>query len=100
MVKESKYLYSKVERILKSWNTNKIESINFYEKKLLEYKINKLLKCINKRKELKITQTQLAESIGATQVTLSRIETGSEIPSLDLLYKIEAYLDRMENEYL
>jgi transcriptional regulator with XRE-family HTH domain len=40
------------------------------------------------RKKLKISAQQLADKIGTTQATISRIETGKQVPTTDWLSKI------------
>lgn len=42
----------------------------------------------SRRKELKITQSQLAEDIGISNNYVSSIETGNETPSLDTFVRI------------
>lgn len=42
----------------------------------------------SRRKELKITQSQLAEDIGISKNYVSSIETGNETPSLDTFIRI------------
>ena len=44
------------------------------------------------RTQLGITQGQLAEALGIENVTVSRIETGAQLPSLDRLDDISSYL--------
>jgi transcriptional regulator with XRE-family HTH domain len=41
-----------------------------------------------RRKELNLTQAQLAEKAGVTQGAISMIERGERVPSLDVLVKI------------
>ena len=43
---------------------------------------------INYRKQLKLTQKQLSQITGITQANISKIETGSYVPSLQVLKKI------------
>jgi transcriptional regulator with XRE-family HTH domain len=45
-----------------------------------------------KRKQLGLTQAQLAEKLGVETETLSRIERGKNIPSLSTLEKISTHL--------
>ena len=40
------------------------------------------------RKEKKITQEQLAEKLGVARRTVSRWETGSNLPDIDLLMEL------------
>ena len=56
------------------------------------------------RKELNITQEEFAKKHGISRKTLSEIENGNHIPSLDLAYKIATDLnvkveDVFENKY-
>ncbi|MDR7050010.1 transcriptional regulator with XRE-family HTH domain [Duganella sp. 3397] len=44
------------------------------------------------RTQLGITQGQLAEALGIENVTVSRIETGAQLPSLDRLDDVAKYL--------
>ena len=50
-------------------------------------KIGKLLQTL--RKEKGITQEQLAEQVGVTRRTVSRWETGSNMPDLDVLIAVD-----------
>ena len=56
------------------------------------------------RKELNITQEEFARKHGISRKTLSEIENGDNIPSLDLAYKIATDFgvkveDVFENKY-
>ena len=56
------------------------------------------------RKELKITQGEFARKHGISRKTLSEIENGDHVPSLDLAYSIATDLgvkveDVFENKY-
>ena len=44
------------------------------------------------RKEKGLTQEQLAEQIGVSRRTVSRWETGSNMPDLDVLMELSDYL--------
>jgi transcriptional regulator with XRE-family HTH domain len=44
------------------------------------------------RKARHLTQTQLAEAVGANQATISKIEKGSGNPTLDMIQRIAAAL--------
>lgn len=44
------------------------------------------------RTHLGVTQGQLAEALGIENVTVSRIETGAQLPSLDRLDDLASYL--------
>ena len=52
-------------------------------------KIGKLLQTL--RKEKGITQEQLAEQVGVTRRTVSRWETGSNMPDLDVLIELSDF---------
>lgn len=45
-------------------------------------------KIAEKRKELEITQTELAERAGLSQAHISKIERGIGMPRIDILMKI------------
>lgn len=45
------------------------------------------------RKEKNITQEQLAERMGVSRRTVSRWETGSNMPDLDILIELSDYYD-------
>jgi transcriptional regulator with XRE-family HTH domain len=48
-----------------------------------------------------LTQAQLAETVGAREVTIARLESGSRIPSLSLLRRIAVALGtRIELRFL
>ncbi|MBW5470429.1 helix-turn-helix domain-containing protein [Brevibacillus formosus] len=48
---------------------------------------------VMRRKQLKLTQVDLAKKIGITQSTLARIEVGDSIPKLDTFYKLVMALE-------
>lgn len=52
------------------------------------------------RKEKGITQEQLAEKLGVSRRTVSRWETGSNMPDLDLLIELADYYDTDIREIL
>ncbi|WP_455257684.1 helix-turn-helix transcriptional regulator [Peptoniphilus asaccharolyticus] len=45
------------------------------------------------RKQLKITQEELANEVGVTRQTITSIETGKYIASLPLAFKIAKFFD-------
>lgn len=47
-----------------------------------------ILELIKTRKKKKITQTQLSKSTGVPQATISRLESFSTVPTLNLLLKL------------
>ena len=53
-----------------------------------------------KRKELKLTQAQLAEKLGVTDKTVSRWENGNYMPDLSLLQQLSKELNVSINELL
>ena len=54
-------------------------------------KIGKLLQELRREKEL--TQEQLAEQLGVARRTVSRWETGSNMPDLDVLMELSDFYD-------
>lgn len=56
-----------------------------------QQKIGRFLKEL--RNEKKITQEQLAEKLGVSRRTVSRWETGSNMPDLDILVEMADYYD-------
>jgi len=52
------------------------------------------------RIELDLTQTGLAEKIGAKQKSISRYETGLSMPSIDTLVKIAKVLKKPTGHFL
>ena len=54
-----------------------------------QMKIGKFLQTL--RKEKGLTQEQLAEQIGVSRRTVSRWETGSNVPDLDILIELSDY---------
>lgn len=54
-----------------------------------QMKIGKFLQTL--RKEKGMTQEQLAEQVGVSRRTLSRWETGSNVPDLDILIELSDY---------
>lgn len=52
------------------------------------------------RVELDLTQTDLAEKIGALQKSVSRYETGAAVPSLETMEKIAKVLKRPVDHFL
>ena len=50
------------------------------------------MKVARHRKASGLTQAQLAEEVGVQPETISRIETGSRLPSLDLIAKVSTAL--------
>ena len=53
-----------------------------------------------KRKELKLTQAQLAEKLGVTDKTVSRWENGNYMPDLSLLQQLSKELNVSINKNL
>ena len=56
------------------------------------------VKVAARRKELGLTQMQLAELAGVGQRTISDIETGRHIPRVDVAILVSRALDRMVEE--
>lgn len=59
---------------------------NEYEKLKLRYEI--ISQIINVRKELNITQEELALRVGTQKSNISRLESGTYNPSIDFLAKV------------
>lgn len=59
---------------------------NEYEKLKLRYEI--ISQIINVRKELNITQEELAQRVGTQKSNISRLERGTYNPSIDFLAKV------------
>ena len=53
----------------------------------------------NRRKQLKMTQFELAEKIGLHEKHISRIESGQNFPSLDSFFKILEVLDLKMSDF-
>lgn len=53
-----------------------------------------------RRKELKISQADLAAAVGVTQGAISMIENGERTPSVGLLVKIAEVLDCLVDELI
>ncbi len=58
------------------------------------------LKVREKRKQLRITQKELAEKIGVTRVYFGQIERGETSITLEKVYKLARALDCMVNDLL
>jgi DNA-binding XRE family transcriptional regulator len=54
---------------------------------------------VNKRVSIKMTQTDLANKVGITKVSMCRIETRAKTPSLETLYKIATILDITAHDF-
>lgn len=52
------------------------------------------------RKELNMTQAQLAEKLGISKETLSRYEQGKTIPGMDVIIKLADYTNHSADEIL
>ena len=52
------------------------------------------------RVELNLTQTQLAEKINAKQESISRYETGTQLPSKETLFEIAEVLKKPAGYFL
>ena len=53
----------------------------------------------NRRKQLKMTQFELAEKIGLHEKHISRIESGQNFPNLDSFFKILEILDLKMSDF-
>lgn len=63
-----------------------------YERLKPRYEV--IAKLIQARQELQLTQAQLAERMGTTQNTISRLESGESNPRLDTLVRAAQALGR------
>ena len=53
----------------------------------------------NRRKQIKLTQFELAEKIGLHEKHISRIESGQNFPNLDSFFKIIEILDLKMSDF-
>ncbi len=53
----------------------------------------KMIKLKEKRKEHKLTQTELGEKVGVTLCTIFNYESGKRTPNLEMLKKLAAALE-------
>lgn len=77
---------SKIDELI---NKKKAESSNFaaeYEKE--SQRLEVAIALTQLRKELGLSQRELADKVGKPQSTIARIENGSMNPSLTILYEI------------
>ena len=47
------------------------------------------------RRDLGISQDRMADDLDSSRRTISKIENGEQNPSLDMVYRIAAYFNRM-----
>ena len=62
------------------------EVIKELEKNAVEYQV--VREIVNARKELNLTQAQLAKLVGTKQSNISRLESGEYNPTIEFLSKI------------
>ena len=62
------------------------EVIKELEKNAVEYQV--VREIVNARKELNLTQAQLAQLVGTKQSNISRLESGEYNPTIEFLSKI------------
>ena len=62
------------------------EVVKELEKNAVEYKV--VREIVNARKELNLTQAQLAQLVGTKQSNISRLESGEYNPTIEFLSKI------------
>lgn len=71
-----------------------LRKINQKEEKDFIEEIDQMIDLIvEKRKSLELSQTDISIITGISQTTISRIETKTNIPTLNILYKICKSLD-------
>lgn len=61
---------------------------NDVERKAIKMTAKLVSDIIKKRKELELTQSEVAEKAGLTQSQVARLENSSQIPRLDTLIKV------------
>lgn len=88
--------------LFKRYHTNRLNNndikraikITFWRKSMKKLSISKMADTvISKRKELKITQVQLAEKTGINRGMISRLESCDYTPSIEQLQSIAEILD-------
>lgn len=52
-----------------------------------------MLRLMFERRKKKLTQTQLAEQIGVSRITINKWETGKSTPSVEMLLKLSEYFN-------
>jgi len=62
------------------------EVVKELEKNAVEYQV--VREIVNARKELNLTQAQLAQLVGTKQSNISRLESGEYNPTIEFLSKI------------
>ena len=62
------------------------EVVKELEKNAVEYQV--IREIVNARKELNLTQAQLAQLVGTKQSNISRLESGEYNPTIEFLSKI------------
>lgn len=87
---------------MKTWETVKEEIKNQSESdriniEAIEAEIDLVNKIVQKRKEIGLTQKQLAEKINVSQSAISRFESQVSSPRLDLVLSIMGALDLVIN---
>ena len=58
-----------------------------------------MLRLMFERRKKKLTQTQLAEVIGVSRITINKWETGKSTPSVEMLLKLSEYF-KVSVDYL
>lgn len=92
------YKWNKHEKkvlTMKEWYDVKstINSLNSDEKETLDFVVNLVSQIINRRLELGLTQSELANKCGLKQSAIARVESNGAIPRTDTLFKILRALD-------
>ena len=73
--------------------------INDIEKQAIAETAKKVNECVRLRKEMGITQKQLAEITGLSQPVIARIENGHSLPEYKTVMKILIGLESMKGNF-
>jgi predicted transcriptional regulator len=84
---------------LSNWEEFKksLTFIDDIEKQAIAETAKKVNECVRLRKQLRITQAQLAELTGLSQPVIARIENGRALPEYKTVMKIIIVLEKLEN---
>lgn len=78
----------------------RLDSLNTKECSTTQGGVKTIVNVERRRRELKLTQAQLADKAGVTQGAISMIELGKRVPSLDVIIKIASALGCTVNDLL
>ena len=70
-----------------------INEMDPYDMLIIQFNINTAKTIRARRKELNMTQEDLAEKSGLSRITISQLENKKRVPSLDALIRIGTALD-------